>query len=267
MKNLSNPQLLQRYRWLMVGTMLLDIIVTLMSQPGTYWQDRVSAFESNRLFHFFLVQQITWSSVLALFYILAAFIIVSILPVKGGLAAVFSFIICHYFRVSSWLDYHWQMGMTATFIYAFLIGELILVLGFAVSDHAPAQIVKNLRWMMIGVMVFDMVNTIAGQPASYWHDPKTADEGFPMSRFFIMQGLPIYLLYNMVWFTLLFRLVSSVPERIGFVLIFALILSYYFGASTWINKGWHVSAEGPILYGIVVSGIFVLLTFPGQKRI
>jgi hypothetical protein len=81
-----------------------------------------------------------------------------------------------------------------------------------------------------------------------------------------MQGLPISLLYNLVWFTLLFLLVSSLTARTGLVLVFALILSYFFGASTWINNSWHISAEGPVLYGIVVSGIFVMLAFPGTER-
>src|ERR1035438_5569943 len=104
-------KILQRYRLLMVATMLLDIIVTLMSQPGSYWQDRTSAVESNSLFHYFLVQGSPWNIILVLVYMLSAFIIVSILPPKIALVTVFSFIICHYFRVSCWLDYRWQLGM------------------------------------------------------------------------------------------------------------------------------------------------------------
>ncbi len=263
---LSNQLIVRRFRWIMIGTMLLDIIVTLASQPSAYWLHRTAAFESNSLFRFFLIQTTTWGFFLALLYMLASFVIVSVLPAKTALVGVFSFIICHFFRVSCWLDYHWQFGMTATIIYALLIGELVLFFGLTKIGHEPVKIVKRIRWLMIGAMIFDMLNTILGQPASYWHNPETANEGFPLSHFFIVQGLPIYLLYNLVLFPLYFILVSSLSARMALVLVTGLILSYYFGASTWINNSWHVSAEGPIIYGIILALVFVLLVFPGAEK-
>ena len=88
---LSNRQLVDRFRWIMTGTMLLDIIVTLISQPDSYWRDRTSAFESNSLFHFFLVQAFPWNFIFPLLYMLASFAIVSFLPPKAALVAVFFF--------------------------------------------------------------------------------------------------------------------------------------------------------------------------------
>jgi len=263
---LSNRQLVDRFRWIMTGTMLLDIIVTLISQPDSYWRDRTSAFESNSLFHFFLVQAFPWNFIFPLLYMLASFAIVSFLPPKAALVAVFSFIICHYFRVSCWLDYRWQFGMAAPFFYGLLLGELILIFSAIGSGRSPAKIVKKLRWMMLGVLIFDMINTISGQPASYWHDHATANEGFPPSRFFIMQGMPVYLLYNLVLFTFYFFLVTYLSGRVALVVVISIILIYYFGASTWINNGWKVSAEGPIIYGIIISFVFVMLTFWGTER-
>ena len=263
---LSDRQVVYRFRWIMTGTMLLDIIVTLISQPDSYWGDRASAFESNSLFHFFLVQALPWSLILPLLYMMVSFAIVSVLPPKAALITVFSFIICHYFRVSCWLDYRWQFGMSAPLAYGLLLGELILNFAFTGSGRSPTKIVKKLRWLMIGVLIFDMVNTIAGQPASYWHDHTTANEGFPPARFFIMQGMPVYLLYNLVLFTFYFFLVTYLSGRVALVVVISIILIYYFGASTWINNGWKVSAEGPIIYGVIVSLVFVLLTFWGTER-
>lgn len=266
MNKIPDRQNVQRLRWLMVGTILLDMVVTFMSQPAGYWQDTGLAFESNTLFHLILTRTFPWSFILYLIYALVAFVIVSILPRKAALIGIFSFIFCHFFRASCWLDYRWQFGMTTTFIYAFLIGEMILLFAFTASNREPVQIVKKLRWMMVGAMLFDMINTILGQPASYWHHPETANEGFSLSRFFIMQGWEIFLLYDLIFFSLFFFLVSSIPKRPALVLVIGLILSYYFGACTWINNGWHVSAEGPVLYGIVLSAIFVLLAFPARKE-
>ena len=260
-ENTISLQIVQRFRWLMIGTILLDMFVTFISQPATYWHHTGSAFESNSLFYFILTRGFPWNFILYLVYILAAYLMVSIFPRKLALIAIFSFIFCHFFRATCWLSYRWQFGMTAIFIYAFVVGQMFLHIAFR-DAVPPVQLINKLRWMMVAAMLFDMTNTILGQPASWWQHPATANEGFALSRFFIMQGLGVFLLYDLVFFSLLFLLVSSLPKRPALVLVILLILSYYFGACTWINNGWHVSAEGPMLYGIVMSVIFIRLAFP-----
>src|SRR5450755_167441 len=51
---------------------------------------------------------------------------------------------------------------------------------FKLSDDPT---VKRLRWVMVGAILFSLINTLAGQPASFWHQPATA------IRF---DGLPIH---------------------------------------------------------------------------
>ena len=54
-----------RLRLIMVAALLFDLVVTLFSQPENWKIHPENAFESNMLFHFFLVQ--AWQSILFYF--------------------------------------------------------------------------------------------------------------------------------------------------------------------------------------------------------
>jgi hypothetical protein len=43
------------------------------------------------------------------------------------------------------------------------------------------KIIKQLRWVMIGTMLFSMANTLVGQSAIFWHHPETAIRGDGLS--------------------------------------------------------------------------------------
>ena len=62
--------------------------------------------------------------------------------------------------------------------------------------------VKRLRWVMLGVILFSILNTLAGQPASFWANPQTAVRGDGLSiynatnhtfEFFLGHGWKPYL--------------------------------------------------------------------------
>ena len=122
--------------------------------------------------------------------------------------------------------------------------------------------VKRLRWVMVGAMLFDKANTILGQPDSYWQHPATANEGNVFFRFFLSHGLPVYLLFSLVYIVGIFLLASVLPRRCSLVVIFSFILCHFLGASTWLAYGWHLGIAGPIIYGIVLSVLIVVSAFP-----
>jgi hypothetical protein len=81
------------------------------------------------------------------------------------------------------------------------------------SDLAAGQTVKRLRWVMIGAMLFDMINTILGQPGSYWHHPGNVNESFALSRFlFNARSAESYSLRHHLLFSVVFRCFDPAGE-------------------------------------------------------
>ncbi|HTB84062.1 MAG TPA: hypothetical protein VK742_10445 [Candidatus Sulfotelmatobacter sp.] len=127
-------------------------------------------------------------------------------------------------------------------------------------------IVRRLRWIMVGAIIFDKLNTLLGQPGAYWNHPEAANEGNAFFRLFLSRGLPAYLLFSLVYIAVIFVLVSIIPRRLALVSIFAFILGHYFGASTWLSYRWHFGITAPIIYGIILGVLIVLLAFPTPDR-
>jgi hypothetical protein len=127
---------------------------------------------------------------------------------------------------------------------------------------ATDKAVMRLRWVMVGAMLFDKGNTILGQPDSYWQHPATANEGNAFFHFFLSHGLPVYLLFSLVYIVGIFLLVSVLPRRCSLVVMFAFILCHFLGASTWLAYQWHLGVAGPIIYCIILSVLIVLSAFP-----
>lgn len=125
--------------------------------------------------------------------------------------------------------------------------------------------VLRLRWVMVGVMLFDKINTMLGQPDSYWQHPAIAEEGNAFFHFFLSRGLPVYVLFSLIYIVAIFSLVSFLPRKCGLIVTFAFILCHFLGASTWLDYRWHFGIAGPIVYGIVLSVFIVLSAFPEAK--
>jgi hypothetical protein len=126
--------------------------------------------------------------------------------------------------------------------------------------------VKKLRWVMVGVTIFDKILTLLGQPGTYWHHPGTANEGNAFFRFFMTKGFSTYLVFELFYILAIFLLVSIIPRRLALVSIFAFIFGHYFGASTWLVFRWHIGITGPIIYGIILGVVFVGLGFPTPDK-
>jgi hypothetical protein len=122
--------------------------------------------------------------------------------------------------------------------------------------------VKRLRWLMVGVDLFDKFNTLVGQPGTYWRHPETADEINRSWHYALVRGFPFYLLASAVAIVILLLIVSILPRKIALIIIFAVILNKYVGACSWLTYHWHFGVRGPVIYGTILSVILVLLAFP-----
>ena len=122
--------------------------------------------------------------------------------------------------------------------------------------------VSRLRWLMLGVILFDNINTLAGQPGIYWQHPETVQEGNHLTHFFISRGWMLFCLYEVGYMAGTFFLASIVPRPLALVVMFAFIFGHYYGASTWLADRWHFGTQGTVIYGIILAVAVVWLAFP-----
>jgi hypothetical protein len=128
------------------------------------------------------------------------------------------------------------------------------------------RIVKRLRWVMVGTILFDDFITILGQPNTYWQHPEAAVEINQGIYHSLSRGLPFYLFYSLVIVLFAFLFVSILPRRIALIAIFTAILNHYFGASTWLCYHWNFGPGGAFIYGIILSVILVLWVFSTASK-
>jgi hypothetical protein len=118
---------------------------------------------------------------------------------------------------------------------------------------------------MLGPMLFDMINTLAGQPASYWLHTDTVHETNEISRFFLIRGWYAYVSWDIFYFLGIFWLVSILPRRLALICIFMFIFIHFVGTSNWFFYEWRMGMETPVIFGIILSVIIVMLAFPTSK--
>lgn len=121
------------------------------------------------------------------------------------------------------------------------------------------DLVKRWRWVMVGVIFFDMAITHIGQPSTYWTDPSTVREGNQWFRAVMAQGAWVSLLVDFLYLSGSFWLVSKLPWRLGLALLLGLALGHFFGGSTWICYRYGFGVQGVVIYAILVSGVLAFL--------
>ena len=255
----------------MIGAILFSVINTLAGQPVSFWHhpeiairgDGLSIYnETNHTFEFSLGQG--WQAYLIanLIYFLGAFLLVSVLPKKAALITIFSFTFGHYFVGCNWLAVRWHLGIQGSALYALALGPAIVLSAFPISGTKTAQIMNGLRWVVIGVILLDVTNTLLGQPTGYWLRPELVHEANSVSHFLLMHGWYAYLLVmGLVYCSLIFWLVSILPRTWALICSFYFILVSFIGASNWFFYEWRMGMESPVIIGIVISLAIVWLTF------
>lgn len=251
--------------------MLFSVILTLGGQPESFWHHPETAIRgdglsidnaTNHCFEFFLGRGWQYFLLVSMLYISGAFVLVSILPKKLALIVTLSFIFGHYFGGINWLAVHWHLGASGSGFYALVLTSILVFSVFPTSTPTTDRAIKTLRWVMVIAMTIDMINTLAGQPASYWLHPETVHEGNSFSRFLLLHGWYTYFLFDLIFFSALFWIVTILPRTWALTGIFYFIFVNFIGASNWFFYEWRMGMATPVAYGILLSAVIVVLAFP-----
>lgn len=134
--------------------------------------------------------------------------------------------------------------------------------------------VKQLRWVMAGVIVFSLANTLGGQPPAYWHNAALALRGDGLSvnnptnhtfEFFLANGWLPFAAASLVYLTVTFLLASVLPRKLALVFIFSVVFAHYYDSCNWLAVRWHLGIPGATFLGYILA-IFIALTgfTPGE---
>lgn len=127
-------------------------------------------------------------------------------------------------------------------------------------------VVRRLRWLMLGVILFDMAITLIGQPASYWTDPSTVHEENDLYHIIMSKGIGFLFVTDLIYLTSSFFLVTFLPLRLALILCFSLILGHFFGGASWICFRYQWGVAGMVAYAIVLSAILAVLLCRPHKE-
>jgi hypothetical protein len=131
-----NENIFKRLRWIMVGVIVMDAAITLWGQPRAYWSDPSTTNEQNTFVRFFARLGYQPFILYWVVYTAAAFFIVSRVPRRFALIAIFTFILPHYFGATSWWVYTWGYGHGAATLSGF---ALAVVLGMALASRGDGN--------------------------------------------------------------------------------------------------------------------------------
>jgi len=136
--------------------------------------------------------------------------------------------------------------------------------------------VKQLRWLVAALIIFSMANTLAGQPAGYWHNPALAIRGDGLSinnptnhtfEFFLGNGWIPFAVVALVYLAAMSLLASVLPRILALVFIFSATFGHYCAAFNWLATRWHLGIAGPSCLCFILVAIMVFTAFPiGEAR-
>lgn len=266
----TEDHLVKRLRWVMIGAMLFSAINTLVCQRASFWLNPETAIRgdglsvhnsTNHTFEFFLGNG--WRAYVAacLIYFTAAFLLVSILPKRAALTAIFTFLFGHFYGATNWIANGWRLGIQGLTFYAIALSTVLAVVAVA-APGAGALELRRLRWVVSAPLVIDFAFTLIGQPGSYWAHPETVHEANALSRYFLEQGWTAFVLYDVVYVSMVFLLVSKLPETTAAICGFSFMFGGFAGASNWLFYEWRMGMIAPVLFGVVLSTVLVRFAFP-----
>jgi hypothetical protein len=264
----TDDLLVKRLRWVMAGAMLFSLFNTLAGQPKSFWLNPETAIRGdglsihdpvNHTFEFFLGHG--WQPYVAacLIYFALTFVIVSLLPKKAALIAIFSVLFGHFYGSSNWLAVRWHLGFSGVGLYYAILSAAIFFAASPIPVYEADSMARRLRWVMLGVMLMDPLFTLIGQPGSYWLRPETVHEGNPFWRWVMQQGWYAYVLGDSIYCLGALVLASSLPRFYAWICILGFIFGHFSGGTNWLFYEWRLGMEAPVIYGIAISSLMVWL--------
>jgi hypothetical protein len=135
----QNNAFLQRLRWVTLGVIIIDVTSTLSGQPHSYWHKPSTAVEANHLTRIFMTEGYMPYAFWVLLYLAAIAIGTRYLPKKLSLCVLLSVLFGHYFGASTWLEYHFKLGIQAPIIYGCILAFLLVAVGLD-AEKAPTAL-------------------------------------------------------------------------------------------------------------------------------
>jgi hypothetical protein len=123
----AGQELNRRIRWIAAATLLVDMSLTLLGQPNSYWSHPDTAYEGNVVSRYFLVHGWAAFGAYDVVYALGLLFTISALPRLAGLTVAFYFIVVNFDGASNWLFFVWRQGMPAVIGYASLVSVALVV--------------------------------------------------------------------------------------------------------------------------------------------
>ena len=127
----AGPGPIRHLAWIAAATLLIDGLVTLLGQPGSYWVDPGTAYEANVVSRYFLIHGWGAFATYDMVYAFGLYLGILSLPRFAGLAVGFYFLVVSFNGASNWLFFVWRLGLPAVLAYAVLVSVALAVLGFA----------------------------------------------------------------------------------------------------------------------------------------
>jgi hypothetical protein len=118
-----------KLRWLLLAVIAFDFGITMFGQPSGYWHNPHAADEGNPVFRWFMFRGAFCYLAFIFAYMIGVFALVTLLPKQAAIITGLVFLLSHYFAGSTWLSFHFHLGMAGPILYAFVLSTaLILIL-------------------------------------------------------------------------------------------------------------------------------------------
>jgi hypothetical protein len=112
--------------WLLAAVIAFDFGITIFGQPASYWQHPHTADEGNPVFRWFMFQGAWCYFGFILAYIAGVLALVTLLPKQTAIITGLVFLLSHYFAGSTWLSFHFHLGMVGPIIYAAVLSVALI---------------------------------------------------------------------------------------------------------------------------------------------
>jgi hypothetical protein len=121
--------------------------------------------------------------------------------------------------------------------------------------------IRRMRWLMTAVILFDIVITLHGQPASYWTDPSTVREENEWFHFIMSKGPVVSMVTDIFYLAGSFLLVSCLPARPAIALMSALVLGHFTGGASWLCFHHRLGVQALVIYAAVLGSLIAWIGF------
>jgi len=130
----AGDAMIKRLRWVMIGVMLIDPLVTLIGEPGSYWLHPETVHEGNAFWRAIMMRGWEDYVLMDLLYCLGAFWLASNLPRFFAVITILSFTFGHFVGASNWFFYVWRLGMETPVLYGIVLSVTIVWTALSVED-------------------------------------------------------------------------------------------------------------------------------------